>query len=174
MNHSSSFRKAMVAAVAAGIALALGACGDGDDNDPGADGATAQQAAENSPRTTPTGDASYPAGGEDVQARMRAADGGLCSSMTADGKTVIKRLARSLGFPPGSCSAAIVTIFGPSKAENADSQPSKILAVKINGNTAIAQMARPKTAPLPFTAVKVGGEWKLANLGDDPSGGQPQ
>jgi hypothetical protein len=129
MSNRYVLRRTLTAATALALAVAVSACGSDDDND-GAD--------NNEPSGTPTQQVEQTL--DQSQQAIIAGDGETyCSSLTAAGRASVAAYGRRTGRG-ATCAQTIATNARLAKTAGIKQQPTRVLSVKINGNTAIAKI----------------------------------
>lgn len=168
----------------AAAAIGLAACGSGDDDGDGAraqtaSGATGDAAAMDTQQGGDAGAGSAadpaPVGDrgqirrllDEAQAAYIAGDGsGYCEMLTASGQEQIVRFAKAYGVAD-TCEQFIATTSQATKNAGIKQKPTKILAIKLDGDRARATVSDGGRPPQPFAFVKQEGVWKIPDPGFD-------
>jgi hypothetical protein len=97
---------------------------------------------------------------KDLQAEFLAGEAdSYCSKFTATGRGEIAAVAKQFGH--GSTCEDFVTVTSKmTRDSDVEQKPTATLAVRVDGNRAVATVSDGGRAAVPMTFVKQGGEWK--------------
>jgi len=163
----------IVIAVTAVIGLAAApGCGSSDDGNASGQ-AQADRATSDNPTNAVVDDTST--GGSDRDQILAVLDGiqadfiaerarAYCAKLTDAGRRQIVAFGRPYGHT-GGCVGVIAKLAAMTKQARVKQKPTKLLAVKVDGDQAVAKVSNGGRPPEAMAFVREDGEWRIPNPG---------
>lgn len=145
-------------------AIAIAACGDQDD-DTKASGDRATAASKTTPAKPATDEGQIKAVAARVQKAFATGDGQvICDSLTPRGQRDIVTYGRATGLTRGDCTDVATGIVKRDIADGTKQPPTRIVTVRVRGNTATALIRIADTTTMQQRYQNQDGEWKIGTF----------